>query len=488
MNNNGVVPSCSQNGNNNKISEEKKTVKIRVSVFFDGTANNRSNVAARRGSEHLENLYRTFDTDEIEEMKYALEYKKVEFKSSSARESYENDYSNIVKLEKHLEDKRDESNKHIKLYIEGIGTEDYKTDSLIGKALGSGGTGIQAKVSKGIDLIVKNIVKLVNTEETIEELFIDAFGFSRGAAAARNFIYEAKVAKGRGIKKRLVDRGYDVGVVEVLFAGLFDTVASYGLPISHPKNPEHLNLNAVSEAKAVVHLVAKDEYRKNFSLTNIKSKGSKEIFLPGAHSDIGGGYKDDMYEENIQVLDLKSEARALMPIHSIREMGPVHSKTLDDVIKRISQRFETEKEWLVKEGWLTKEEVLDKDFLDIDFSTFVMKMNRKEIKNTYSIIPLRIMKKYASDNGLRFRSSFDVKEPKPTDKDLVKLQEILGENGQGNWWSGEKKEDLLRRVRRRFFHFSAYYGETAGAFDPNFINDNKWSSRERNIHDDVLSA
>jgi type VI secretion system secreted protein VgrG len=40
-------------------------------------------------------------------------------------------------------------------------------------------------------------------------------------------------------------------------------------------------------AKKIVHLVAKNERRYNFSLN---SAGAADIILPGVHSDLGGGY------------------------------------------------------------------------------------------------------------------------------------------------------------------------------------------------------
>ncbi|MCU1759726.1 DUF2235 domain-containing protein, partial [Pseudomonas sp. 14P_8.1_Bac3] len=46
-------------------------------------------------------------------------------------------------------------------------------------------------------------------------------------------------------------------------------------------------------AKKVVHLVAKDERRHNFSLN---SAGAADIRLPGAHSDLGGGYIPNIIE------------------------------------------------------------------------------------------------------------------------------------------------------------------------------------------------
>ena len=49
----------------------------------------------------------------------------------------------------------------------------------------------------------------------------------------------------------------------------------------------------------VVHLTAGDEYRENFSLTDITSSigSGYELTLPGVHSDVGGSYGKITNEE-----------------------------------------------------------------------------------------------------------------------------------------------------------------------------------------------
>ena len=78
----------------------------------------------------------------------------------------------------------------------------------------------------------------------------------------------------------------------IRFAGLFDTVSSYGLCLSKEKDTELFGLDAVRLAKNTLHLVAADEHRYFFPLVNIKSAGFNEKVFPGVHSDIGGSYVD----------------------------------------------------------------------------------------------------------------------------------------------------------------------------------------------------
>ena len=81
--------------------------------------------------------------------------------------------------------------------------------------------------------------------------------------------------------------------VAINFIGIFDTAAAVagiadGDLSVHDANNPGVNLYLAPDiAKKVVHLVARDERRHNFSLN---SAGIADIVLPGVHSDLGGGY------------------------------------------------------------------------------------------------------------------------------------------------------------------------------------------------------
>ncbi|MCF6336676.1 MAG: DUF2235 domain-containing protein [Gammaproteobacteria bacterium] len=261
--------------------QEKKQahVKVRLSVFFDGTLNNRINID-----------HRVANTAVYQQNK-------------EEGNSYENDYTNVEKIERYMETTQDdEYDKKLSIYIEGPGTEDEKGDSAIGYGLGKGGTGIAAKVRQGILKSIERLSKHIEAESIIDKLTLDVMGFSRGAAGARNYIFEALKESG-SIREGMEDIALPVKKIDIDFAGLFDTVASHGvipLLLSLP-NTRSLNLDAIREAKKIIHLVAAEEHRKNFSLTNIKSAGGngQEFYLPGVHSDIGGGYRDEAAEDGV---------------------------------------------------------------------------------------------------------------------------------------------------------------------------------------------
>ena len=127
-----------------------------------------------------------------------------------------------------------------------------------------------------------------------EDSHVLVFGFDRGAALARRF---AAVARERSRRKGL----------KIDFLGVFDTIAaispySRGLGIGF--SPETKPSSSVvfenptigDHVRKVVHLVSLDENRVSFqpTLFNYDPKGRiTEVWFPGVHADVGGGYRDD---------------------------------------------------------------------------------------------------------------------------------------------------------------------------------------------------
>ncbi|UPQ89061.1 T6SS phospholipase effector Tle1-like catalytic domain-containing protein [Vibrio sinaloensis] len=250
-----------------------------------------------------------------------------------------NEFTNIQKLfDRYAQDVyfENQNTYAISEYITGIGTGnevDIKPadESVFGMGTGIGDYGVVQKVNNGVEKIIKNIAHLKRVFDTelparvdgIGKLKFDVFGFSRGAAAARHFINVAtegssgsfaKLFSEECQKKKLgLPASFDWDVedeeessCEIAFAGLFDTVASIVHLISFDKktlldidfdtHQDHGNVKLwldPNRVRRVVHLTADPtvECRDNFSLNRInEGKNFVEITLPGAHSDIGGGY------------------------------------------------------------------------------------------------------------------------------------------------------------------------------------------------------
>jgi len=291
---------------------------LTLNIFFDGTANNRNNTEARE--------YNTRD------------YQK---ESNKMDDSYENDYTNVARGYDAISTEKPTQKS---VYVEGVGTTDFKSDDKLPKGLaqsvGFWNTGIKDKVKRGCELAGIQIKKSADGKP-IDLLTINVYGFSRGAATARHFLavtdsspYSVKVShdgyfwfpgemKQRQYPVNMTDKtkpaypesfeikyGYfgkclvsnevfEVKEVFFNFVGLYDTVSSHGF--SHNNDVKDLGLDAVKKAKMVFQLSSADEYRENFDLTNIYSCGHRglELMLPGVHSDIGGSYREGDKERSV---------------------------------------------------------------------------------------------------------------------------------------------------------------------------------------------
>jgi len=168
-------------------------------------------------------------------------------------------------------------------YEPGIGTTSGKADSQIDMG-----------IAHTFDNHLNNA--LIKTKEFFKNHFrspigiVDVFGFSRGAALARAFVNE--IHKINSTKPNY----WGLSNLQIRFVGLFDTVASILTPGDNFNFRYNLNLHP-SAAHRVFHITAYHEEREYFPLTSILNSKNQspanhfeEIVLPGAHSDIGGGY------------------------------------------------------------------------------------------------------------------------------------------------------------------------------------------------------
>jgi uncharacterized protein (DUF2235 family) len=156
-----------------------------------------------------------------------------------------------------------------KFYLKGVGTR----AGFIGKLLGGvAGVGGRIRTLEAMRKLEKNFRQ--------GDRIIDIVGFSRGAALALNFANE--VAE-------------EMDGAEVRFLGLWDTVASFGLPGNDFNIAWHLTLPG-NVAKCY-HAMALDERRGNFAPTRIRTARAgqslngrlEEVWFRGVHSDVGGG-------------------------------------------------------------------------------------------------------------------------------------------------------------------------------------------------------
>lgn len=130
---------------------------------------------------------------------------------------------------------------------------------------------------------------LCRTYETGDKIYI--FGFSRGAAIAR--MLASHIAK-EGL---VLQQGRQQ--VNIAMVGVWDTVASFGKPNLHDSEQPisdvvFENGTIAQNIEKAYHLVAVDETRLAFRPTLMNaSERVTEIWFPGVHSDVGGGYRRD---------------------------------------------------------------------------------------------------------------------------------------------------------------------------------------------------
>ncbi len=117
---------------------------------------------------------------------------------------------------------------------------------------------------------------------------IDIVGFSRGAATALEFANEIRDEFAGGSRPP-----------EIRFLGLWDTVASFGIPGNNINLGFELTLP--TNLGTCRHAISLDERRRTFPLTRVtQDKYSnkdlcdvQEVWFRGYHSDVGGGNENE---------------------------------------------------------------------------------------------------------------------------------------------------------------------------------------------------
>ncbi|MDR6228657.1 putative Zn-binding protein involved in type VI secretion [Pseudomonas sp. SORGH_AS199] len=280
----------------------EQRITLRIGVFFDGTGNNLFN-AATGAACRAET--QGFDADQAESIaRHCQAFMR------DPDSSYANADMNIVRLYRLYQDdtqravEQDEKSAAIPVYIEGIGTRAGQPDSALSMGTGLGASGVLSCVQTFPVAFSERYdqFKRINPDVVVEAIKFDVFGFSRGAAAARHFANEVLKAGGgiaaTGLAKCF---SWQSAKVRLNFIGLFDTVTAVVDPRRGDFTPTDITNPGVNLylpsgcADKVVHLVARDEHRRNFALTSVAPQ-HQEIALPGAHADLGGGYASEMTE------------------------------------------------------------------------------------------------------------------------------------------------------------------------------------------------
>ncbi|MGJ0534799.1 MAG: phospholipase effector Tle1 domain-containing protein [Methylocystis sp.] len=457
-------------------------ITLRIGVFFDGTGNNSSNseVGAQCRAAALN----------IGEQESLAIYQRCKSYQLDTDSSYANDVSNIWRLyELYREDAKathndGESRAYLPVYVTGIGTVSGEKDTLIpGQAWGQGATGVLAKVAEGVRSLEKALIRFKdeNTGVGLAKLELDIFGFSRGAAAARHFANQVLKREQGPLGDLLLPgkvklaTGFDWQTdVTINFIGLFDTVAAiggwddWGNPGDAINGGVELYL-APNCARQVVHLVARDEYRRNFALNRVASP-HREIILPGAHSDLGGGYQPEA-TERLYLMRPRSNwvSRATLP-----ENTPAYRDALIDTRHAHELGLLDPQDPSAKLGTDVWEHFLPFSGGRADQMKYVLAAPfiERKVYGHLSRAYLRVMHALALEAGVPL-NRIQEKDPSLTlPKELESVSKKLVAWARGG--NGALDEEEERLLRQRYIHLSANWNAGAGqggsTLDVVFIN------------------
>ena len=399
-------------------------------------------------------------------------------------------YTNVAILEALYCPFIPEGDDYYPIYIEGAGTDMDLTDNskiftsrTKGLMKGKGRTGVEAKVEKAIQAIRNICAKyLFQSSISVITVHLSTYGFSRGATEARMFSFHTRKKEDlfsgkeecegkRDGTSKANKKGLPDSIVKKVksctldFVGIFDTVSSVGDHFDD--DVKTLTLWGIDHAVSVLHLCAMDEFRSNFALTDIEnciSSCGTELFMPGCHTDIGGGFSIGLEKGSIKII---SQIDFIVPGTMRTTMTERHFMKLynpQSDMEQIGVNMLDEMGWIEKEQFLNSvDEVSD---VEVENAGGAYQKNisrglanmiytnieiRQYVKPGYSNIALNLMHKKSGD----FKPMPKAYQIPHTDSILIKCY--------NNWLNqisgcGRKMATLTnndyQKLRRDYLHIS----------------------------------
>ncbi len=462
---------------------------VRIGMFFDGTGNNTYDAEYYKKQTHDWAIQCNSPEQETKLSQWCSQH--------PVSGSRDNEITNIQKLnDLYIEGVSSKSNViTVKQYVEGIGTSSNGqtvssddssiingADDALGQGTGRGGAGVDAKVQAGSESAITRLKELMPSGyDGIGRFQFDVFGFSRGAAAARHFTnqviqgdkgYFAKAVKKQNLILSSPFDWTNPNQCQFNFVGIFDTVAAIDNP-SDGYNPGIDLAVSSKQTKRLVHLTAADEFRDNFRLNRINSAPQfSEYSLPGAHSDLGGGYYSRYYldEQHPERMDNALIENIIVAAFASSIIPSQNIETTD-----VWKRANAWRTGLLNSGWGNSHQItvestrLRKDYYyEIPTEDLFVKVAMKRVvEGDLSRIYLRAMYGFAKYAGV----PLDVFDPASSvhkvSDELNSLAENVLKSAQQNAISSE----LLSRdavAHSKYIHYSAEVGTTiTGIIHPN---------------------
>jgi type VI secretion system secreted protein VgrG len=238
------------------------------------------------------------------------------------------------------------------------------------------------------------------------------------------------------------------------FIGLFDTVAGIISPLQgdfsagNANNPG-LDLHIVpGTVGKVVQLVARDEFRHNFPLT----RTDDDIVLPGAHSDIGGGY---LLHDREKLLLSRPDSN-LVSVSEANERTLAYSRTRSEFDRHLSQ-------WQAKGlspelvTWAVNQPYHRKRDLIAEKRVYVSIRGEREVFGHLSLIYLRIMRELAVRHQVPF-DAIDARDPRfELAPELHSIAAKLHGHALGEASNTQLSEAEEALLQRHYIHQSAHW-------------------------------
>ncbi|WP_028241170.1 phospholipase effector Tle1 domain-containing protein [Stutzerimonas azotifigens] len=459
----------------------RQAITLRIGVFFDGTGNNLANAAVTERCRH-DDLQLVGERTLQEVIDYCQRHGFSDsnddgYFTEAPDGSYGNAPSNVARLFDLYQDDatrslhKDESTASLKAYLEGIGTSSGEADSLYGQITGRGDTGILARVGQSPTEISEQLRQLLrnNPELKIDDIEFDIFGFSRGAAAARHFANELLKPQG-GVLAQAFTSGspglsgsFDWAAnARINFIGLFDTVAAVIDPLNGDYDPaNHLNpgINLYLPpgcARKVLQLTARDEKRWNFALNRV-APHHQEISLPGAHSDIGGGYRPLMLERRLLSRPLSSTVPAGTPpehTHASRETWRQYHQW--EALGLPGEGLMRPRVWASRKP-VFRERGFQRPPEDVVYGLLSIE---RRIRGELSLVYLRVMRELAVQNNVPLRPIQDRDPALALPAELQAIADKLMAYAQGGRYGLDEEDERL--LWSRYIHLSAHWTPSRG--------------------------
>jgi len=230
-------------------------------------------------------------------------------------------HSNVAKLFK-VHAPNDMAKGIYSFYLQGVGTyfREVGDDggSTAGLSFATKGAARLDFAFKQLDEVIKRHAALASTKASeIVEVNIAAFGFSRGAALARAFVslLLTERAVKRAGKWTLKDGAWPL---RVRFMGLFDTVASVGVPMSNNNVNSYYALTQNTPKQLEARL-------REHQLTQPARLAFAEGGVAGADPAPGSADGHSDWGNKLRIDPMVEEVRHFIAAHEIRNSFPVDS-------------------------------------------------------------------------------------------------------------------------------------------------------------------